>query len=403
MKYLVASFLLSFTIAISAQEKVEWRGPNRDGVYNESGVLRKWPQSGPRLLWHFEGLGEGHTSATVTGKAVYITGMVNGMGTVYSFDPNGKLLWKKIYGKEWDESHNGVRSTPLFINNRLYLMSSYGQLFCLNAANGDVVWTSDLMKEFGARNITWGMTENLLHDGNMLFCTPGGSNASMIALDINTGKLIWKSKGNGEASAYCSPIIVNLRNRKLVVTIMQNSIIGFDASNGNQLWKSYFTMDPDVHPNTPVFQNGYIFCTSGYGLGSKMLKLSEDGSSVTEVWKNQTCDPKMGGAVVMNGRIYGLGDRYRKFFCLDWNTGKELYSTRDLAPGNIILNDGLLYVYSEFGTMNLVEPGTNGFNIISSFKIPYGAGTHWAHPVIRDKKLYVRHGTSLMVYDISNS
>jgi outer membrane protein assembly factor BamB len=404
MKHLVLSILISsICYASFSQEVVEWRGPNRDGIYNETGLLKKWPEAGPKLLWHYEGLGQGHTSAAVTSKAIYITGMLDGKGNIYALDFSGKLLWKKEYGQEWSENHFGVRSTPLVVKDKLYFMSSFGQLFCLNASNGSTVWSVDLMKEYGARNITWGMTENLLHDGNVLYCTPGGEDASIIALDINTGKLIWKAKGNGEKSAYCSPMMVKLKNRKLIVTVMQYSIIGFDAANGNQLWKSDFTMSPDVHPNTPVFKNGYLFCTSGYGLGSKMLKLADDGSSYTEVWTEPTCDPKIGSVVVLNDKIYGTGDRNRKFFVLDWLTGKEVYQTRNLAPANIISSEGLLYVYSELGTVNLVEPKPDGINILSSFKVPFGADPHWAHLVIKNKKLYVRHGTSLMVYDISAS
>lgn len=321
-------------VGINAQEIAQWRGSKRDGTYNETGLMKKWPDAGPKLLWHFDELGDGHTSAAVTAKGIFITGMINGIGNIFAFNPKGKLLWKKEYGTEWAESHNGVRSTPLVVKDKLYLVSSYGKLFCMKNSNGQTLWTIDLVKQYGAINIQWGITENLLFDGNVLYCTPGGPDAAMNALDINTGKEIWKSKGNGEKSAYCSPMMIKLQNKKIVVTIMQNSICGFDASTGNQLWKSEFKMDPDVHPNTPVYIDGYLFCTSGYGLGSVMLKLAADGNSVSDVWKNATCDPKIGGVVVLNGRIYGTGDRNRKFFCLDWKTGKELFSIRDLAPAS---------------------------------------------------------------------
>jgi outer membrane protein assembly factor BamB len=393
--------LLIVCITINAQEISQWRGMNRDGIYTETGLLKKWPDSGPKLLWHYDELGDGHTSASVTGTDIFTTGMINGKGYVFAFDTDGKLLWKKEYGTEWAESHNGVRSTPLVVNDKLYFLSAYGQLFCLNCSDGKTVWTIDLIKSYGARNIEWGITENLLFDDNVLYCTPGGSDAAMIALDMKTGKQIWKSKGNGEKSAYCSPIMVKILNKKILVTIMEKSICGFEAATGVLLWKSPFKMDPDVHPNSPIYIDGKIFCTSGYGLGSVMLKLSNDGNSVSEVWKDASCDPKIGGVVVVNGRIYGTGDRNRKFFCLDWNTGKELFSTRTLAPANIIADNGLLYVYSESGTVSLVEPKTDGINVISSFPVPYGTNTHWAHLVIKNKKLYVRHGTSLMVYDIA--
>jgi outer membrane protein assembly factor BamB len=402
-KFLLMMILAATCLDLISQDIVQWRGPNRDGIYNEKGLLKKWPDKGPDLLWHFDQLGEGHSSPAVTSKGIFITGMTDGKGSIFALDPAGKLLWKKEYGPEWTESHSGVRSTPLVVNDKLYFLTAFGQLFCMNCTDGKTVWSLDLVKQYGAENITWGMTENLLFDNNVLYCTPGGKDAALVALDINTGKQIWKSKPNGEKSAYCSPMIIKLPASKLIVTIMQYSIIGFDASNGTQLWKSDFAMDPDVHPNTPVYRDGYLLCASGYGLGSKMLKVSADGTSVTEVWTNTTCDPKMGGVVVLNDRIYGTGDRNRKFFCLDWKTGKEIFSTRNLAPANLIANDGLLYVYSESGKVSLVEPKTDELNIISSFSVPYGADPHWAHLVIKDKKLYVRHGTSLMVYTIAGN
>jgi outer membrane protein assembly factor BamB len=385
----------------AAQDISQWRGPNRDGIYTESGLLKKWPEAGPKLLWQFDGLGEGYTSAAVTSKGIYTTGMINGTGNIFALDLKGKLLWKKEYGPEWTDSHTGVRSTPLVVNDKLYFLSSFGMLFCMNCTTGQTIWATDMVKQYGSENIKWGITENLLFDGNTLYCTAGGTGASLIALDLNTGKELWKSKSNGEKSAYCSPMIIKLQNKKIVVTIMQYSICGFDAVTGSQLWKFDYRMDPDVHPNTPVYINGYIYCGSGYGLGSVMLKLAPDGNSVSEVWKEASCDPKMGGVVVLNGRIYGTGDRNRKFFCLDWKTGKELFSMRDLAPANLIADDGLIYVYAESGKVNLLEPQTDKVNIISSFTVPSGEGPHWAHLVIKDKKLYVRHGNSLMVYDIA--
>jgi outer membrane protein assembly factor BamB len=402
-KVITVFMLVMSSSSLLGQDIVQWRGPDRNGIYTEAGLLKKWPGPGPKLLWHFDELGEGFTSAAVTTKGVFITGMIKDKGNIFGFDLKGKLLWKKEYGPEWTENHNGVRSTPLVVKDHLYFESAFGKIVCMNCSDGQTLWTVDMVKQYGAENIEWGITENLLFDGNTLYCTPGGKGASMVALDMNSGKEIWKSKSNGEKSAYCSPMMIKLPNKKIIVTIMQYSVCGFDASTGIQLWKSDFTMDPDVHPNTPVYIDGYLYCGSGYGLGSVMLKLSSDGNSVTQIWKNVSCDPKMGGVVVLNGRIYGTGDRNRKFFCLDWKTGKEIFSTRELSPANIIADDGLLYVYSESGKVSLVEPMADRINILSSFTVPSGAGPHWAHLVIKDKKLYVRHGNSLMVYDIAGN
>jgi len=392
---------VSLYVSLTAQDVAQWRGAGRDGIYNETGLMKKWPQQGPEMIWHFDDLGEGYSSAAVTSTAVYTTGMIDGTGYVFALDNNGKLLWKKDYGKEWNESHTGARSTPLVVRDKLYIMSSYGKLTCMNSANGQLVWSVDFMGQYDARNLTWGITENLLHDGNIIYCTPGGRDANVVALDRNTGKIIWKSKGSGEKSGYCSPVIVNLPARKMLVTLMEKSIHGFDAANGTLLWKFGHINEYSVHPNVPIYIDGYLYCTIGYGIGGVMLKVSPDGTKVTEVWKNARHDPKIGGFVVLNGKIYGAGDYNRNFLCLDWKTGEIIYQVNQLAPSNIIANAGLLYVYAERGTVNLVEPAVDKINIISSFRVPLGSGPHWAHLVINNKKLYVRHGNSMMVYDIA--
>ncbi len=398
------SFIFSSILCLSifAQELAQWRGVNRDGIYNESGLLKKWPDNGPKMLWHYDELGDGHSSATVTSKAVFISGTINGMGVIFSFDLSGKLLWKTEYGREWTESWPGARTTPLFVDGNLYLMSGYGVIVCLNASKGNILWSVDLMKSFDGQNIVWGVTENLLVDGNKLFCTPGGVDANVIALDKITGKLIWKSNGNGEKSAYCSPMVINLPTRTVLVTMTANSILGIDASNGTLLWMHEQTNQYSVHANTPVFSDGYLYCVSGYGKGGVMLLLSPDGSKITQMWRSNLQDTRMGGVILLNGKLYGSGDKSRKWFVLDWYSGKELGSSDVLSkPGNIIYADGMLYCYSETGEVALAEPKPDGYNFVSKFKVPYGANQHWAHMVIMDKKLFVRHGTSLMVYSLS--
>jgi len=395
--------LVLLIIHVSAQELIQWRGPNRDGIYNESGLLKQWTENGPKLLWHFDDLGDGHSSATVTNNAIYTSGMVGEKGFVYALDLNGTLLWKTEYGQEWSESWNGVRSTPLFYKEKLYVYSSFGKLVCINSKDGQIIWSVDVLKDYDGVNIKWGVTENLLIDDNKLYCTPGGKSANIIALDPNTGKLIWKSAGNGESSAYCSPLIVNLPQRKLLVTHTSNSIIGLDAADGKLLWKFEHINTYGVHPNTPLYSNGKLFCFSGYGKGAVMLKLADDGSSVSELWRSVNFDNQMGGAVLFNNKIYGSGHKSRSWFCLEWETGKEIYSEKIAGNGTIIFADGMLYCYGDNGEVVLAEPTDSGFKKISSFKVPFGANQHWAHLVIDNKKLYVRHGTSLMVYSIAEN
>lgn len=383
-----------------SQEIAQWRGENRDGIYNETGLLKQWPESGPELIWHFDDLGDGHSSAVVTTNVVYTSGTINGNGYLFALDHSGKLQWKVEYGKEWVEDWEGVRSTPLVYNGKIYILSGYGKLTCLNALTGEKMWQKDLFKDYDGRNIRWGITENLLINGNMLYCTPGGITANVIALNKDTGNLIWKSKGNGEKSAYCSPLLIKLDERNLLVTMTENSILGIDAATGTLLWSHEQTNRYSVHANTPLYKNGYLYCVSGYGKGGVMLKLNEDGSSVTEKWRNRSMDDKIGGVILLNGKIYGASDSKKKWYCIDWNTGEELYSSRMITAGNIIYANGLLYCYGQSGEIGLVEPKEDNFHLISKFEVPYGEKYHWAHLVIHNKKLYVRHGTSLMVYNI---
>jgi outer membrane protein assembly factor BamB len=397
---LLLPFILLAAVCFS-QNPSQWRGENRDGYYKETGLLKSWPEAGPKLLWHFDQLGDGHSSAVVSAGKVYTSGMKDTTGIVYAFDMSGNLLWKTDYGREWKENWPGVRTTPVIDEGKLYVESGYGNIVCMDATSGKILWNADMMKEYGALNIVWGFTENLLIDGNKLFCTPGGPEHNVIALDKNSGKLIWSCKGNGEKSAYGSPGLITLPQLKIVVVMTQMSILGIDASSGNLLWSHEQTNQWSVHPNTPLFENGMLYCVSGYGKGGVMLQLSPDGNSVKELWRNSTLDNKMGGVILKDGKIYGTGDKTKTLQCIDQKTGNLLFSVSKLAPGNIISAEGLLYLYSEGGLVGLVEPKTDSFNIISSFKVPFGTSQHWAHLVINNKRLYVRHGNSLMVYDIS--
>lgn len=402
MKIKLITLLILLTANhLFGQDFVQWRGIERDGKYQESNLLKEWPANGPELLWHFDELGEGHGSAAVTNEIVYTSGTLDDVTYVFAFTHQGKLLWKSKVGKEWVESWPGVRTTPLIENDKLYLMTGYGLIVCMDAKSGALKWKVDIMKDYGGRNIVWGMCENLLIEGEKLFCTVGGTDANVIALNKNNGELIWKSKGKGEKSAYNTPGLIEWGGKKILVTMTEFSILGINAESGKMLWSHPQTNQYAVHANSPLFKDGKLYLVSGYGRGGVMLQLSDDANSVKELWRNVSLDSRMGGVILDNGRIYGGGDKSRKWVCLDWNTGKELYSSKEVSSGNLIMADGLLYWYGTRGEVALVEPTNNSFKVISKFKVPYGSAQHWAHLVIANKKLYVRHGNSLMVYSIA--
>ena len=334
-KLILCIFSILVVSQLNAQDFAQWRGPHRDGIYNEKGLLKQWPAGGPKLLWHFDQLGDGHASVAVTKERIYTAGTSNGSGFVIALDNDGKTVWQTAYGKEWMENWEGVRSSPTVEGGKLFIISGYGLVVCMDATKGNILWKVDLMADYGGRNITWGFTENLLIVDNKLICTPGGTDANVIALDKTTGKLIWKSKGVGEKSAYGSPAIINYGGKKIIVAQTESHILGIDAEGGKLLWQHKFPNQWSVHPNTALFKNGQLFCSSGYGQGSVMLELSADASSVKELWSNKTFDCHLGGFVEIDGRIYGAGDASRKWICLDWKTGKELGTANFGKKGNL--------------------------------------------------------------------
>lgn len=398
-KFCIAIFITISALA-SAQEPTRWRGPEGNGVYPDRGLLREWPVNGPEMAWHVDGLGQGHSSPVFANGKIYITGMINNTGYVFLLSADGKILDKFPYGEDFHVSYPGSRSSPTLVGDLLYVFSGQGKVVCMNAQDGMIQWSKNLFRDFDGKNITWGVTETLVVDGNTVYCTPGGSKDNVVALDRFTGKTQWSSSGKGNLSAYCTPLIVNLPAAKLLVTHTASNILGIDASSGKLLWTENFTNKYSVHPNTPVYQEGAVFCFSGYGKGSVMIEIDEQGNKVKTKWTDKSLDSRMGGVVLLDGYIYGSGDSKRSWKCLDWQTGKQMYESTEIGNGVIISADGLLFLYSQRGELALVPVDPNGFTVSGKTTISMGTGQHWAHPVINEGHLYVRHGDVLMAYKI---
>ena len=394
--------LMTSALVAKSTEKTfsQWRGLNRDGKYQESNLLKQWPSEGPKLLWSAAYLGKGYSSVAVTSAGIFTTGMLEDKGYVFAFDMNGKLRWKTAYGIEFKKSYEGSRTSPTVVDDLLYVEGTSGDLVCMRTDGGEILWKINLMDTYSARKIRWGLTESILIDGDRLICTPGGTTTNVVALDRYTGELIWSSEGGGETAAYCSPTLIEHGGKRIIVTMTGKSILGLNAENGKLLWKHAHTTKYDINPNTPYYQDGKIYCVSGYGTGGVQLQLSKDGESVTEIWRNSTLDSQMDAFVVVDGYIYGASHKKAGWHCLDWNTGEEQYVSPGIGKANVILADGLLYSYADNGKFGLIQPNSESFELISSFKITQGSNQHWAHPVISDGVLYIRHGEILMAYDI---
>ncbi len=287
---ILISILFVSASVVFAQSATKWRGPNGNGIYNETGLLKKWPAAGPEIIWHFDQLGQGHSSPAIANGLIYLSGMTDNNGYIYALTPDGKLKWKASYGMEFSESYPGSRSSPVIAGNLLYIYSGLGVLTCMDANNGSVKWSKDVFKDFDGQNIRWGVTETVVVDGGLVYVTPGGKKNNVVALNRNNGDLVWSSPAKGELSAYCTPLLVELSSRKLLVTMTAESIIGLDASTGKMLWSHPHTNRYQVSANSPLFADGGLFCFSGYGQGGVKLELSADGSSVKKsgLAKNST-------------------------------------------------------------------------------------------------------------------
>ena len=408
MQLRISVLILIFLISIIpltesfAQIDSQWRGNSRTGIYTGEKLLTKWPADGPKLLWSFDKLGEGYSSVAIAENKVFINGMIDEQGFLFAFDMQGKLLWKINYGAEWSEGHPGARSTPTIVGGKLYILTGLAKVVCVNTSDGKIVWSNDLVKSYGAEILRWGMAESLVIDGDLVYCTPGGSKAFMVAFDRHTGKEVKTVQAGGIISAYCAPVMIVHNEKKLILTMTGETVICIDPESGKVLWQKKHKTKYGINPNTPVYMDGNIFTVSGYGTGAQMFKPAGDGKNAELIWQNDIMDSQMGAAIIIDGYIYGTGQTNKGWHCLEAKTGKLMYTSKDFGrKGNVIHADGMLYCYDENGSVGLVRPAPDKFNVISSFEIKRGSGPHWAHPVIANGRLYVRHGDTLMVFDIS--
>ena len=389
-------------------EKVEpldfaqWRGDNRDGKYDETGLLKLWPEGGPELIWYNDSIGNGYGSPIVTSDRVYVQGEIDSTGYLFAFDNNGKLLWKSAYGKEWNRSYEGARSTPTLLGDLLYVCSGYGDIACIETQLGKIKWSKNMVSDFHGKNIYFGYSESLLLDDSTLYATPGGKDTNIVALNRFNGELKWISKGSGQVSAYCSPLLIDMPKRKILTTFSENHLVGIDVKDGSLLWSQEQDTFCTIHANTPLYENGYLYYAAGCGNGLVKLKLSDDGSAITEILRDSSLINYMSGFIKLDNKIFAANDDRKNWGCLDIDAGK-LIDSLDFKKGVTIYADSLLYLYNEKGEVGILNPYKEKMEIISSFKISKGTKEHFSHPVIKNGVLFIRHGKSLMAYNIKKN
>jgi outer membrane protein assembly factor BamB len=295
----------------------------------------------------------------------------------------------------------GTRGTPTIDTDRIFLMTAFGKLVMVEPTKGQVLKTIDLLERFGAGQAKFGFAECVLVDGQKVICTPGGPKTSLVAIDKNTGETIWQTKDFNQPTGYCSARLISHGGRQLVVTMVAQGLVVIDPNTGKVLCQYEHRNQSGVQPNPPLYEGGMIYICSGRGTGGAMLALSDDGLSITPKWTDKTLDCQMQGVVVVDGYIYGTAQSGDKgLVCIEWKTGKVMWNAAATKRGVVIYADGMLYVYTEDGTVFLVKPNPAAFEPVSQFAVSGGTDEHWAHPTIANGRLYVRHGDALMAYDI---
>jgi outer membrane protein assembly factor BamB len=386
----------------------EWRGKDRTGIFPETNLLKEWPVDGPKELFTIENIGNGFVTPIFTEDRFYITGEVDSITTLFCYNLNGERQWQTKLGKEWMKTYPGTRSAPTIVDDMVYVGNGMGNLWCVNRNTGKIVWSKDNLKDFGASPPLHGHSEAALVNGDKVFWTAGGKEYNFVALNRFTGKLIWYNKGFGEASGYNSPKLIELPKKKIVVTFSSYHLMGFDAATGKLLWYHEQDNTPiekrlpgygDTHVNTVIYEDGAIYYGAGDGNCGVKLKLSEDGTTITQVWRNKKFDGYMGGIVKIGNYIYGCGTERPELMSLNATTG-ELTDSLRIGIGGLIAADNMLYYYNQKGDLNLVSYNLGKLTKISSFRVKKGTMQHFAHPTINKGILYQRHGNVLIAYDI---
>jgi outer membrane protein assembly factor BamB len=386
----------------------EWRGPGRTGIYNETGLLKKWPDGGPKLLWEADKMGDGYSAVTVTDDAVYVSGRKDSSDVLTALTLDGKKKWETAYGKAWMTNHTGTRCIPTYYNGNIFLISGSGDIVCVGP-DGKIKWSKNHYRLYESKPIMFGISESPVVVDNMVIASPGGKKASMVAFNINDGKVVWEAEPLNQEPQYVNPKLIEYAGKKMIVTVMGSDIFAVDAKNGKILWKvNYAAVNAATgkvmknHAITPIYRDGCILIANGYNWVALKLKLSGDGNSAEIVWENRNFDPHLGGVVLLGNNIYGTNHMSKPvdtWVCVDWNTGKTLWTSKWFSKGSVISADGMLFLYEEkSGHVALVRPDSTKLDIVSEFQVTKGEGPFWAHPVISKGRLYIRHGDVLMVY-----
>lgn len=398
--------LLALTSPLLAGDSLQWRGPKRDGLSTETGLLKEWPADGPPLAWKATGLGRGFSGVSIANGKIYTMGDGPDGSEVQALSPaDGKKLWSAKVGKPGDPGgYPGPRCTPTVDGNWVFALGQYGDLVCLEAATGKEVWRKSLTKDFGGQMMSgWGYSESPLVDDDKVVCTPGGTKGTLIALNKKTGELIWQSREFTDRAAYASIIIAEMGGVRQYIQLTDAHVAGVAAADGRLLWRAERKGSTAVVP-TPIFKDNHVFVTSGYGAGCNLFKITPaDGAfKVEEVYDNKDMVNHHGGVVLIGSYLYGHSDR-GGWTCMELWTGKVVWRHNGVGKGSLTYADGQLYLRGEGGkgTVALVAATPASYQEKARFDQPDRSNQRsWPHPVIANGKLYLRDMDVLLCYDV---
>ncbi len=392
----------------------QFRGPRRDGVCDERGLLPAWPEAGPKLLWTAANLGRGYSSPVIAEGRLFITGDVRDDLHVFALDLQGRPLWQATNGASWKDPYPGARASVAYSAGRIYHQNAHGRLACFDAETGRELWAVSLLDRFAGQNIRWGLSESVLVDDRSVYATAGGREALFVALDKATGNLLWKSRplfdtegDTGlENAGYASPILVQFGGRRLLIGCSLRHLVCADADSGKLQWTRHMPTRNSVLAMTPTLVGNAVFMTAPHGKGGRLLQLQpparpDEAVGVKEVWRTRL-DSLQGGVVYLDGRLYGsFYPDGKGWAALDAKTGEVLYDAPDFAKGSVLAADGRLYALCEDGRMLLLQPGEKSFLVQGHFYLVEAkVRDAWAHPVIHEGRLYLRYHEKLFCYDI---
>ncbi len=380
-------------------------GSHRDNISRETGLLKEWPEGGPKLAWRVNGLGEGYSTVSVANGLVYTMGNVGQaeMVTAIKLD-TGKIAWQKpIAQASRAGGFNGPRSTPTVDGEVIYVLGGNGDLASMNAKSGKVNWQGNILKEFSGDNINWGICESVLIDGDQLICTPGGRQGTIVAINKKSGKTIWKCDVPGAPQAgYASAIVADVGGVRQYIQFTSRNVVGVRAEDGAFLWSNDSSANGTANCSSPMYSEGMVFSATGYGKGGAMVELSSKGGK-TEAslgYHTNKMESHHGGMVLMDGMVYGASDP-GVLRCIELKTGDVKWQNRSVGKGSITAADGHLYVRSEQGPVALVELTPTEYIEKGRFDQPNRSGAaSWPHPVISNGKLFLRDQDLLLVYDV---